>query len=160
MKTLGVNRVRWLVQAGGVASLLLLFGASGCVASNRIVGHKIQQDGAWYGEFGITGHLNEITVLSGSRLQKLSVIGDGNFVVVQDGVTLGKIEIWGENNFVSVPTDLIVRKNISGSKSLVVPRAPGEPPPRRPSEPMLEPRDDGTPPEAEPLAEETVEPPQ
>jgi len=107
--------------------------ASGCTSANRIVGHEIKQSGRWYGELGLTGHLNEITVLSPSRLTKLSIIGDANKINIDDGVTLGKIEIWGENNVVSIPQHLVVRVNQVGGNSRVVRRAPGaplvEPPP-------------------------------
>jgi len=145
---------RWIRSSGATAAWLLAVAAlalpagSGCIASNRIVGHRIHEAAAWYGELGITGHLNEITIRSGSRLNKLSLIGDGNYVIVEEGVTLGKIEIWGENNIVSVPQSLVIRKNVSGSKSVVVPRAPGEAPPRRTSAP---------PPTAQPMAEEPAE---
>lgn len=140
--------------SGRVVSLALVcwlsWSATGCVASNRIVGHRIHQSGTWYGELGITGHLNEITILRGSRLNKLSIIGDGNFVVVEDHVTLGKVEIWGENNTVSIPGELVVRKNIAGSRSVVVPRAPGEPPPTRAGVAATQPPVEETPPETPP----------
>lgn len=141
MTTNRTLRTRGCVRMALAAAFLAVCvpNLTGCVASNRIVGHRIEQSGQWFDELGITGHLNDITVLRGSRLNKISIIGDGNFVVVEEGVTLGKVEIWGANNFVSVPDVLKVRKNVSGSKSMVVPRPAGAPLPQRRVTPMREP---------------------
>lgn len=102
-----------------------LLAATGCTSANRIVGKNLTQVGHWYGELGISGHLNKITVQSQSRLTKLSILGDGNEVVIEDHVTLGKIEIWGANNTVSIPTQLVVCVNQVGDGSRVI-RRPAE----------------------------------
>ena len=115
----------------------LLLAATGCNSANRVVGHDLRQVGHWYGELGITGHLNQITVQSGSRLTRLSIIGDANHVVIEDQTTLGKIEVWGENNTISIPEQLVVRVNQVGKGTQIIRR----------------PRETGTPAEAEPPAE-------
>ncbi|MFQ5806034.1 MAG: hypothetical protein ACE5I3_06255 [Phycisphaerae bacterium] len=133
----------------------MVLAATGC-ASNRIVGHNLKQVGRWYGELGITGHLNEITVQSRSRLTKLSIIGDANHVVVEDHATLGKIEIWGENNTVSVPGYLVVRSNQVGKGTRIIRR------PRETSTPARAAAKRHAPPgpaEAEHPVEPAVEPP-
>ena len=102
----------------------LLLTTTGCLSSNRVVGNELTEIGRWYGELGITGHLNRITVQSRSCLTKLSIIGDANKVEIEDGVTLAKIEVWGENNVVTVAPHLIVRVNQVGDGNRVVRRAP------------------------------------
>jgi hypothetical protein len=113
---------------------LTVLAATGCASANRIVGHNLKEVGQWYGELGVTGHLNEITIRSGSRLTKLSIIGDANHVVVEDQTTLGKIEVWGSNNTISIPEDLVVRVNQVGKGTQIVRR-----PPAASAEPVMEP---------------------
>jgi hypothetical protein len=115
-----MNRTRLTLVA-----LLGLSTLAGC-ASNRIVGNKIVRSSRWYGELGITGHLNEITIETGSNLTKLSVIGNYNNVHVLDGVPLGKIEIWGQQNKVYIPMGLTIRDNIVGHGSEIIRTTPGE----------------------------------
>jgi hypothetical protein len=98
---------------------LLMF--AGC-ASNAIIGDQLTQEDQWYGELGVTGHLNKLTVLGESQLTRLSVIGDANTIVVQDDATLAKIEIFGENNTISVPENLVIRESILGKGNQVIRR--------------------------------------
>lgn len=102
-----------------------LLAVTGCTAANRIVGKNLTQVGQWYGELGISGHLNKITVRPPSQLTKLSIIGDANEVMIEDHVALGKIEIWGANNTISIPAQLVVRVNQVGDGSRVI-RRPAE----------------------------------
>jgi len=102
-----------------------LFLAAGCSSTNRIVGHEMIEAGHWYGELGITGHLNKITVEPRSRLTKLSIFGDANQVDVENNVALGKIEIYGENNVVTIPEHLVVRVAQIGDGNRVVRRGSG-----------------------------------
>lgn len=128
-----------------VVAALVLMGASGCSSTNRIVGHYLTQTGHWYGELGITGNINNVTVQTGSTLTKLSIIGDGNKVDVEDRVTLGKIEIWGERNTVSIPEYLVVRVAAFGVGNQIIRRTPaGEPVLETPDEPFeqLQPTED------------------
>jgi len=102
----------------------LALGLTGC--ANRIVGNNLTERGEWHGEFGLTGHLNHITISGQSRLTRMSIIGDSNTIDVQHGATLGKIEIWGQRNKVYIPEDLIIRSSDVGANQ-VIRRAPGEP---------------------------------
>lgn len=98
--------------------------AVGC-SSNSIVGNNITMQRQWAGNVGVTGHLNQIRILDGSDLFRLSVIGDANRVYVEDRVTLGKVEVWGENNIIEVPARLRVRSSLVGRGSVIVRRGPG-----------------------------------
>lgn len=99
----------------GVVALM-----TGC--SNRVVGHRGIHASVWNGHLGVTGHLNQVTIQKGSRLDKLSVIGDGNDIKVEEQVTLGKLEIWGENNTISIPDRLLIREDRIGKRNSLVRR--------------------------------------
>lgn len=105
-----------------LTSVALAF-LSGCGMEMRVVAHSTETNKQWFGDMGITGHLNKVTVATGSRVQKLSIAGDGNTVFVEDNVTLSKVEIFGENNHISVPERLIIRDSIFG-KGNVIERRP------------------------------------
>lgn len=98
----------------------LILPMTGCLSSNRIVGNNIVQAGDWYGELGIVGHLNQITIQAPSDLTKLSIIGDANIVHVEPHVTLGKVEVWGQRNKIYIPARLIVRTHIIGDGSEII----------------------------------------
>jgi hypothetical protein len=109
-------------RAGAVAVVsAVLLTVTGC-ASNAIVGHRLTREGDWYGQLGVTGHYNNITVRDQSRLTRLSLIGDGNTVVLEDKATLAKVEIWGGNNTISVPENLVIREAIMGKGNRIVRR--------------------------------------
>lgn len=110
------------------ANLALLGALAACAvgcSSNSIVGNNISMQRTWSGNVGVTGHLNQIRILDGSDLFRLSIIGDANRVYVEDRVTLGKVEIWGQNNVVEVPARLNVRSSIVGKGSVIIRRGPG-----------------------------------
>lgn len=110
-------------------TILLTAGlAAGCGA-NRISGDHIRQRNIWYGNLGISGDYNDITVARGSRLIKLSVLGHHNEVTVEEGVTLNKIEIFGDRNTVRIPEQLIVRVNQAGKGNQILRQRAGEAPP-------------------------------
>jgi hypothetical protein len=90
----------------------------GC-APNPMVGHNMVMSQQYFGDVGITGHGNNLTVLPGSRLHKLSLIGDNNTITLQDDVTVWKIEFWGKGNTVSVPEYLSVRTNDVGANQII-----------------------------------------
>jgi len=113
-------------KALGVVAVIVLAAAGGCASSNRIAANKLTQTGSWYGELGIAGYLNDITVDSRSRLTKLSILGDANKVTVEDGATLGKVEIWGDDNTISIPEHLVIRVNEVGDGNKIV-RRPAAP---------------------------------
>ena len=96
----------------------------GCTSTQRIAQSNGNVDAKWFGELGITGHINTVRMQPGSKLDKLSIIGDGNKVFVDDHVILAKIEIFGGNNEVSIPRTLIVREYIVGHGSYIVRRDP------------------------------------
>lgn len=104
-----------------VASLALISGAAGC-AHNALVGHESQRGGRFYGDYGIKGNNNTITIQKGSRITKLSFWGDGNTATVEDGVTLQHVEFFGSNNTVSVPGFLTFRVTQVGQNNQVVRR--------------------------------------
>lgn len=123
-----------------VAFALLLAvaaGGVGCASDNRLVGHRMTRGDQWYGEFGIFGNLNDITVLRGSRLTYLKIAGDGNKVMVEDSVPVGKIEIWGSNNTISISEALRLRDSIVGHGNRIIRRPIGAP-----QEMPLQPLDD------------------
>lgn len=96
----------------------------GCTSTQRIAQSNGSLEAKYFGELGITGHVNTVRVQSGSKLDKLSIIGDGNKVFVDEHVILAKIEIWGGSNEVSIPNSLIVREYIVGMGSTIVRREP------------------------------------
>ena len=113
----------------------LVLANTGC-APNPIVGSNMVMTQQYFGDFGVTGHGNNITILPGSRLHKLSIIGDNNTLTVQDDVTIWKIEFWGKGNTVSVPEYLSVRSNDVGANQII----------RRPYTPVPLPRTTEPPP--------------
>ncbi len=117
-----------------VACTVLL--ATGLIAgcgANRISGDHIRQRNIWYGNLGITGDYNDITVARGSRLIKLSILGHHNEVTVENGVTLNKVEIFGDGNTVRIPEQLIVRVNQAGKGNRILRQQSGETPPAAPA---------------------------
>ncbi len=114
----------------------MLAALAGCSSTNRLMGHNITERGRWYGELGITGHLNNLTVEAGSQITKLSIIGDGNEVTFEERCTLGKIELWGDNNTIKVPEHLVVRISQVGPGNRVIRYTPGAkaPAPQPPAE--------------------------
>lgn len=85
---------------GAVVTALVL--TSGC-AYDSTVGSGGTQAGQFFGDFGRTGYGGNYLIGNGSRLWKISILGDNNIVTIEDGVTLNKIEIWGSNNKFSLP---------------------------------------------------------
>ena len=106
--------------------LVVAAGVAGCPSDNRLVGHRMTRSGEWYGEFGIFGNSNDITVVHGSRLTYLKIAGDGNNVTLEDGVPCGKIEVFGGNNTISVPEGLRLRDSIIGHRNRIIRRAGGD----------------------------------
>lgn len=90
------TRVGLLVTCGAILALC------GC-AGNSVIAHKTTRAAKWYGDVGITGHQNVLTIEKNSLVFELSIMGDNNEVIVEDGASLAKIEIWGSNNTVTLP---------------------------------------------------------
>lgn len=117
--------MRFITLAAIMTSVAVL---SGCATDNRIVGNRLIQTGHWYGNMGITGALNNVTIEQRSRITKLSIVGDANVVTVEDNVTLGKVEVWGNNNTLSIPERLgrFVRFSQVGRNTIVQRTPSGE----------------------------------
>ena len=98
--------------------LALLATVSGC-ASNAIVGHGRSQSGRYFHPVGITGHGINLTIGSGSKVPKLSVIGDDCTVTIEDGADVAKIEFWGNGSTVSVPGNLVVYTTQVGNNRII-----------------------------------------
>lgn len=112
----------------GSLAVGLLLACSGC-ASNPRVGNGITASERVFGDYGVTGHNSNLTILRGSKCTKLSVIGDNNTITVEEGAMLYRIEFWGKGNVVSVPdTLLILRTTQVGANQLI----------RRPTAPRIE----------------------
>lgn len=108
-----------------VLALGLLSMGVGCGQSNRVVGSRLVKQEQYFGDLGVTGHLNQITVLRGSDLVKLSVIGDANQINIDEYVTLGKVEVWGSDNVISVPEHLVIRQSSVGNRTTILRRPRG-----------------------------------
>jgi len=91
---------------GGVAVGLLTL-VTGC-ATNAKVGTGTWS-GQYFGDVGVTGRNSNVTILRGSRVNKVSIIGDNNTVTVEDGAFVNRVEFWGNGNTVSLPGGMIVR---------------------------------------------------
>jgi hypothetical protein len=144
-----------------VAMAVLLLGVAGC-AHNSIVGDGSVRSDMFFGDVGITGDACDITVLDGSRVTKLSLIGNDNEVTVEQGVTLYQIEFWGRNNVVSIPEWLSVRATQVGTNRIVRrPLEPGMPAQWEPYQPQpMSPEPAPWPPaESAPGTEPTTPPP-
>jgi hypothetical protein len=112
----------------------------GC-AVNPIVGTNVTMSQQYFGDVGIVGQGDNLTILTGSRVNKLSIQGDNNTITLQDGVTVWKIEFWGKGNTVSAAEDLSFRTNSVGANQII----------RRPRAMMPTPRYEPAPPPYTPL---------
>jgi hypothetical protein len=111
--------MRKLLAATFIVGIAL--GVTGC-APNAYVGHQNAWAGVWFGDLGIKGNGNNVTVQRGSNLRKLSVWGDSNTATVEDGVTLVHIEFFGQNNTVTLPAGLLIRLTDVGKGNTLVRR--------------------------------------
>lgn len=102
----------------GMLAVGLLSAAAGC-ARNAIVGDAAVRTDQFFGEVGITGSGGNVTILRGSKVPKLSVLGHENRITIEEGVWVGKIEFWGNNNTVSVPEDMTVHTTQVGTNQIV-----------------------------------------
>jgi hypothetical protein len=133
--------IRTIVLSALASGMVLA--SMGC-APNATVGNGIVMAQQFFGDAGFVGHGDNITILSGSKINKLSVQGDNNTITVQDNVTIWKIEFWGKGNTVSIPEDLSVRANSIGANQIIRRPRAGTPMPRYEAAPY-------TPPPTEPM---------
>lgn len=113
--------MKGIVLASGMMMLAL---ACGC-AHNVIDGKGSVQTGQYFGDVGVTGNGNQITIERGSRVWKLSIIGHNNTITVQDGVTLNRVEFIGKGNVVNLPDNLLIRTTATQGPNQIV-RRPAE----------------------------------
>jgi hypothetical protein len=111
--------MRKLLAAAVIVAVSL--GVAGC-AQNAFVGHQNGWAGVWFGDVGVKGNGNNVTVQCGSNLRKLSIWGDCNTVTVEDGVTLVHVEFFGKDNTVTIPAGLLVRLTDWGKGNTLVRR--------------------------------------
>jgi hypothetical protein len=112
MRTMAV--VLMVVLAG-----LLVAAGTGC-AANPVVGTRGNvQAQQYFGDVGVTGHNQNVTLLTGSRVRKLSILGDRNTVTVQDEVTIYRVEFWGSGNTISIPEHLSLRVDDIGNNQIL-----------------------------------------
>ena len=121
-----MRRIVLLVVPLGILSVLV-----GCAPGTSSVSHGTTPRARFYGDAGITGHNNVVTIDKWSRINKLSILGNANDVIVEDGVRVPLIEVWGSDNTISIPHGMIVQFRQVGSRNRLVERAPrvGEMPP-------------------------------
>ena len=96
----------------------LVLASTGC-APNAYVGNGIQMSEQFFGDAGFVGHGGNITILSGSKINKLSIRGNNNTFTVQDYVRIWKIEFWGKGNTVTIPEDMWIRVNAVGPNQII-----------------------------------------
>ncbi len=102
----------------GLLATGLLLTATGC-APNAYVGNSGVQSRQCFGDVGIVGHNNVLTVEKGSKVPTLSIQGNGNTVTVEDGAWVNKLEFWGNGNTISLPNDLLVRATQVGANTII-----------------------------------------
>lgn len=139
-------------------ALGLVVAAGGC-AQNATIGDAGEKAGVFFGDVGITGHGNTLTIQRGSRVWKLSIIGDNNRVTVEEDVTLNRIEFWGNGNVVSVPDYLVFRTTEVGSNQIIRRPTAGRPADWGEGQPMGELPPVRTLPPPQPRPEPRPEPP-
>ncbi len=105
-----------LVLLSCVAGALFL--SVGC-AHNAMDGNGSVWTGEYFGDVGLRGDNNQMTIRSGSRVWKLSIIGNKSNVMVEDGATVNRVEFIGRGNVVSLPENLIVRVTEIGNNQLI-----------------------------------------
>ncbi|MCK4342519.1 MAG: hypothetical protein KAY37_12440 [Phycisphaerae bacterium] len=105
----------WLLA--GTAFVLLTGGAH---SHTSISGTGSKHEQVMHGTVGISGEDNELTILPGSEVTKLSIMGDDICVFVANGAVVGKVEIVGEDNEVSCPKGMIVEYSEMGEDNRLI----------------------------------------
>ncbi|MBN1514174.1 MAG: hypothetical protein JXB13_19310 [Phycisphaerae bacterium] len=90
--------------------------SAGC-SRTAIDGEGLRHEQLIQGTVGIKGEDNEIRVLAGSDVPKLSIMGEDNRVFVEDGASVGKVEMVGEGNHVSCPDGMVVEFSSIGENN-------------------------------------------
>lgn len=103
----------------GVLLATLLVSVPGCARGLKIMGHGVSRSTQAFGDVGITGNDCDLTLVRGSRVIKLSVIGDNNNITVEEGAVVNKVEFWGHGNVVSIPEYLRLRSDEMGTNQII-----------------------------------------
>ena len=107
-------------------SAAVIFGVallcSGCASGTSLWSHGAVRSGQFFGDAGISGNNNVVTIQKWSRMNKLSIYGDNNEVTLENRVRVPLIEVWGSGNTVSIPYDMIVQFNQAGRNNRLVER--------------------------------------
>ncbi len=109
-------QVRRFTAPGLIVVCAVLAGCS----HTAIDGEGLRHEQLIQGTVGIKGEDNEIRVLEGSDVPKLSIIGEDNRVFVEDGAWVGKVEIVGEDNHVSCPDGMSVEFSSIGENNRLI----------------------------------------
>jgi hypothetical protein len=92
---------------------------AGC-SHTAIDGEGVRHEQQIQGTLGIKGEDNEVRILDGSDVPKLSIIGENNHVFVEDGARVAKVELVGEDNAVSCPDGMIVEFSSIGENNRMI----------------------------------------
>jgi hypothetical protein len=101
-----------------VLAIAFLVTAPGCVTS-RLVGHDQTISRKFTNDVGVTGNRTNLTIEAGSKIPKLSIIGDDCQVAVEDGAHIARIEFWGNGSTVTIPAGLMVYISQAGTNTVV-----------------------------------------
>jgi hypothetical protein len=109
-----------ILAASLLGVVLLTSGCTGRWKTNPIVNPRGSVEARrYYGNVGIEGNGNNVTMQAGSNVPRLSIFGHNNQVVVEDGCTLFEVEIVGDGNIVNLPArHVLVRAKIWGKSSV------------------------------------------
>jgi hypothetical protein len=97
-------------------------------------GDRFQRAQQYFGELGIVGAGNTVTVQAGSVVAWLVVNGSNNKVTIEDGVEVAKIKVSGAGNVVSYPAGQQVELLPSDTGNEIFARPAGAPASAAPAE--------------------------
>jgi hypothetical protein len=100
---------------------LVIMSSAGC-ARYAIRGKGGVYEQVYEGSLRINGNDNELTLLTGSDVPKLSIFGRDNRVIFNDGATVSKIEIAGADNAVTYPKGLKFKYSEIGKDNKLIER--------------------------------------
>ena len=100
------------VMASIVSAVVLC--CAGC-AHNGNHGDGGEVVGEFYFEKGIWGDGHNVLVKRGSKLKKISVIGNHNLVTIEEGVYVAKVEVVGNDNTFYYPHNCEPERSVIGN---------------------------------------------
>lgn len=96
--------IKWIHFVAVAATLTAL---AGC-AHNAITGDGSRHELVLHNTARLDGEDIDLTILAGSDVRKLSIVGEANRVVIENGAVVHKVEIVGEDNEVICPAGMAV----------------------------------------------------